>query len=155
VYSRAVRVVALAGMAALALVVAGCGGKRLSQSEFEAKTASICAGYTKRAQQELQPVPGNPLSPSGTPEQLARFGHLLEHVATLFGQQLADLREVRPPGESSAEYVQVLRLYAQVESALTRAARAARQGDKRGVAAAEAELTALGRKADAFGFRCE
>jgi len=150
-----VRLVALAGVTALALVVAGCGGTRLSQSEFEAKTASICAGYTKRAQKELEPVPGNPLSPTGTPEQLARFGHLLEHVGTLFGQQLADLREVRPPGESSARYAQVLRLYAQAESALTRAARAARKGDKVGVAAAEKELSALGRRADAFGFKCE
>jgi hypothetical protein len=150
-----VRVVALAALAALALVVAGCGGKRLSQSEFDAKTASICAGYTQRAQKELPPVTGNPLSPAASSEQLARFGRVLEHVATLFGQQLDDLREVRPPGESSARYIQVLRLYAQIESALTRAARAARKGDKPGVAAAEEELSALGNRADALGFRCE
>jgi hypothetical protein len=150
-----VRLVVLGGLTALALVVAGCGGERLSKSEFAAKTSAICAGYTKRATAELEVVPGNPLSPTAKPEQLASFGRLLQHVATLFGQQLDDLREVRPPSETKAQYTQVLRLYAQIESALTRAARAARKGDKLGVAAAEEELSALGQQADRLGFRCE
>jgi hypothetical protein len=150
-----VRLVVLGGLTALALVVAGCGGERLSKSEFAAKTSAICAGYTKRATAELEVVPGNPLSPTAKPEQLASFGRLLQHVATLFGQQLDDLREVRPPSETKAQYTQVLRLYSQIESALTRAARAARKGDKLGVAAAEEELSALGQQADRLGFRCE
>jgi hypothetical protein len=155
VYSRPVRLVVLGGLAALALVVAGCGGERLSKSEFDAKTSAICAGYTKRARAELVPVPGDPLSPTAKPEQLASFGRLLQNIATLFGRQLDDLREVRPPNESKAEYIQVLRLYAQIENALTRGARAARRGDKLGVAAAEGELAELGQQADKLGFRCE
>ena len=154
-YSRPVRVAGLAAVAALALVAAGCGGERLSQANFDAKTSAICAGYTKRAQKELEPVPGNPLSATGTPEQLAKFGHLLEHVATLFGRQLDDLRRVRPPAGSAQRYTQVLRLYAQIESALGRGARAARRGDKVGVLAVEDELSALGKEADALGFKCE
>jgi hypothetical protein len=150
-----VRLAGLVLIAALALVAAGCGGEQLSRSAFDAKVSSICAGYTKRAAQELQPVPGNPLSDKGTPEQLAKFGHLLEHVATLFGRQLAELRQVGPPAESQERYTQVLRLYAQIESALNRAARAARKGDKTGVLAAEDDLSALGRAADALGFKCE
>ncbi len=154
-YSRPVRLAALAGLAALALLAAGCGGARLTQSRFEAKTAAICAGYTQRASKELAPVEGNPLSPIGTPEQLARFSRLLEHVATLFGQQLADLREVRPPGESQKQYAEVLRLYGQIESAISRAARAARKGDKLGVRRAEEELSVLEQQASALGFRCK
>jgi hypothetical protein len=150
-----VRLVVLGGLAALALVASGCGGERLSKAEFDAKTSAICAGYTKRARVELVPVPGNPLSPTAKPEQLARFGRLLQHVATLFGRQLDDLREVRPPSESKAQYTQVLRLYAQIENALSRAARAARKGDKLGVASAEEELSILGQQADKLGFRCE
>ncbi len=137
------------------MLAAGCEGEQLSQPEFAAKTSAICAGYAKRAQRELRAVPGNPLSPTATPEQLAAFGRLLQHVATLFGQQLDDLREVRPPGASAGRYRQVLRLYAQIESALARAARAARRGDKLGVAKAEEELSVLGQQADRLGFRCE
>jgi hypothetical protein len=155
VYSRPMRVAALAGLVALALVAAGCGGKRLSQSEFQAQTSAICAGYTERAQKELAPANGNPLSPNARPEELARFGRLLEHVATLFSRQLADLSEVRPPGESAERYSQVLRLYRKIENAISRAARAARRGDKPGVARAEEELSALGQEADALGFKCE
>ena len=154
-YSRPVRLAGLVLVAAVALVAAGCGGERLSQSAFNAKTSAICAGYTKRAQKELEPIPGNPLSPKGTPEQLAKFSRLLEHVATLFGRQLDDLRQVRPPAESQQRYAQVLGLYAQIDGALWRASRAARKGDKVGVAAAEDELSALGTEADALGFKCE
>ena len=154
-YSRPVRVAGLVLVAAVALVAAGCGGERLSQSAFDTKTSSICARYTKLAQKELGPVPGNPLAQDAPSEQLARFGHLLEHVATLFGRQLDELRRVRPPGESSQRYVQVLRLYSRIESALNRGARAARKGDRVGVVRAEEELTALGRQADALGFKCE
>jgi hypothetical protein len=42
-----------------------------------------------------------------------------------------------------------------VENGLYRAARAARKGDRAGVAAIEAQLAELGRAADALGFRCE
>jgi hypothetical protein len=152
-----VRLAGLALVATLALVAAGFGGgaEQLSQSDFDAKVASICAGYTNRAAKELEPVPGNPLSPKATPEQLAKFGRLLEHVATLFGRQLDDLQQLGPPSGSKERYTQVLRLYAQIEAALGRGARAARKGDKVGVLRAEDDLTALGKAVDDLGFRCE
>ena len=155
-YSRPVRLAGLALVAALALIAAGCGGaEQLSQSDFDAKVASICAGYTQRAAKELEPVPGNPLSPNATAEQLAKFSRLLTHVATLFGRQLDDLRQIGPPAGSKERYSQVLQLYAQIEAALGRAARAARKGDKVGVLRADADLSALGEAADALGFKCE
>ena len=149
------RVAALALLGALAFVAAGCGGgSRPTLAQFDKKTSSICAGYTKRARTELAPLQGNPLSPNAKPEELARLSRLLQHVATLFGQQLADLSQVRPPSGSAQRYAQVLRLYGQIEGAVSRAARAARRGDKVGVATAEQELSALGQEASALGFKC-
>jgi hypothetical protein len=146
---------ALAALAGLVLVAAGCGGERLTQAQFEAKTKAICAAYTKRAQKELAPFRVNPTSPNATPLDVARFGRLFEHVATLFGRQLDDLRRVRPPAESTAQYAKVLRLLGQTESALTRVARAARRGDRLAIARVELELGATAAQIDALGFKCE
>jgi hypothetical protein len=150
------RRLAPAAAVALVLVLAGCGsGKRLTQAQFDAKVRATCAGYTKRAQRELAPAGTNPSSPSATALDTAKFARLLEHVATLFGAQLDDLRKLRPPAGSDQRYSHVLAVYGQVEDALYRAARTARRGDRSGVQAAERELEVLGRQADAFAFPCE
>lgn len=145
----------LLALGAVALVLAGCGGARLTQAQFEAKTKAICAGYTKRAERELASLSVPPPSRSSSSVDVARFGRLLEHVATLFGRQLDDLREVRPPRESAGRYREVLRLYGQLENALGRAARAVRKGDLPGLARIEGELEPLAAQADSLGFRCD
>lgn len=140
------------------LVAAGCGGggSRLTQAEFKAKTDAICAGYTKRAEQEIKADNDvDPTSPKATPLDIAKFSRLVEHGARLFGEQLADLRDVQPPAEAAARHSQVLRLYGQVDSALHRAARAARKGDRSGIGDLSKELDAVGRQVDALGFKCE
>jgi hypothetical protein len=153
-----VRRLLLGGIAAVSLVLAGCGngsGERLTKAEFEAKTDAICAAYTKRAQRELGSSNIDPTSPSATPLEIAQFSRLIGRVARLFGEQLDDLQAVRPPAEEAHRYAQILRLYSQVRNALTRASRAARRGDRRGLANFGKELDAAGRQVDALGFRCE
>jgi hypothetical protein len=149
---RRVVVIALGG---LALVAAGCGGERLTQAQFEAKTQAICAGYTKLAQREIPQLGINPNAPNATAVDVARFGRAIERIRTLFGRQLDDLRRVWPPAQSASQYRRVLVLYAQIENALGRAAKAARQGDRLGIARIEREFGALGAQVDALGFRCE
>jgi hypothetical protein len=148
----------LAGIAAGVLMLAGCGsktGERLTEAEFKAKTDAICAAYTKRAEQELGSSNIDPTSPSTSPLELAQFSRLIGQVARLFGEQLDDLRAVRPPAEDARRYSEILRLYGQVESALGRAARAARKGDRRGLGELGSELDAVGRQVDALGLQCE
>jgi hypothetical protein len=154
-----VRRLALAAAAAALLVLAGCGsgGERLTQAQFDAKVRAVCAGYTKRAERELRrltPPKANPASPTATPLDTARFARLIEHVATLFGKQLEDLRQLRPPADYAGRYTEALAVYRRIEDALVRTARTARRGDRRGLEALELELTELGRQADAFHLPC-
>jgi hypothetical protein len=148
----------LAGSAAVLLVLAGCGngsGERLTKAEFKAKTDAICAGYTRRAERETGSSTIDPTSPSASPREIAQFSRLIGQVARLFDEQLDDLQAVRPPVEEARRYGQILRLYGQVENALVRASRAARRGDRRGLADLGTELDAFGRQVDALGFKCE
>jgi hypothetical protein len=148
----------LAGTAAVVLVLAGCGsgsGTRLTRAEFRAKTEAICAAYTKRAEREVGSSNIDPTSPSTTPLEVAQFSRLIGQVARLFGEQLDALRAVRPPAEEARRYSEILRLYGQVETALGRAARAARKGDRRALGELGYELEAAGRQVDALGFKCE
>jgi hypothetical protein len=151
-----VRRAALAGIGTLLLVVSGCGsGTQLSKAEFDAKVRTICAQYTKRAQRELA-LPGiYPTSPAASALDIAKFGRFIGHVATLFDEQLDDLSALRPPAESAQAYSEVLTTYRQIDGALFRAARAARKGDRKGIAELTQELDAAGRQADALGFKCE
>jgi hypothetical protein len=147
------RLAPVAALGVLVFVAAGCGGKRLSQSQFEAKTNAICARYTARAERELPQL--NPSSPNESATGLARFGRVIERVESLFGRQLDELRRVQPPPESAPEYRQVLRLYAQIQNALARAGRAARKGDRAGLARIQREFGQLGARVDALGFECD
>jgi len=152
------RWVLLAVFAGGIVVLAGCGagsGQRLTQAEFKAKTDSICAAYTKRAERELGSSNVDPTSPSASSLEIAQFSRLMGQVARLFGEQLDDLRAVRPPPEEARRYSEILRLYGQVENALVRAQRSARKGDRRGLANLGKELDAVGAQVDALGFRCE
>jgi hypothetical protein len=145
-------------IAAAVATLAGCGsggGAKLTGAEFKAKTDAICAAYTKRAQRELGSSNVDPSSPSATPLQVAQFSRLIGQVAMLFGQQLDDLRAVHPPADEARRYNQILRLYGQVENALVRTSRAARQGDRRALGELGKELATIGGQVDALGFRCE
>ncbi len=127
----------------------------MTQAEFRAKTDAICAAYTKRAERELGSSNIDPTSPSASPLEVAQFGRQIGQVARLFGEQLDDLRAVRPPAEEARRYAEILRLYGQVESALGRAARAARKGDRGDLGELGKELDAVGWQVDALGFKCE
>jgi hypothetical protein len=144
--------------AGVAVVLAGCGGgsgQRLTQAEFKAKTAAICAAYTKRAEREIRSSNVDPSSPSASPLEVAQFSRMIGQAARLFGEQLDDLRAVRPPVEEARRYSEILRLYRQVENALVRASRTARHGDRRGLADLGKELDTVGRQVDALGFKCD
>ena len=143
----------VAALGGLVLVVAGCGGAPPTQAQFEAKTKAICARYTAQAERELPQL--DPTPPNETAIGLARFGRVIDRVESLFGRQLEDLRRVQPPAESASEYRQVLRLYAQIQNALARAGRAARKGDRAGIARIQRELGELGARVDTLGFECE
>lgn len=148
----------VAVFAAAVAALAGCGsggGARLTSAEFRAKTDAICAAYTKRAAREIVSSNVDPSSPSASPLEVAQFSRTIGQVARLFGEQLDDLRAVRPPAEEARRYSEILRLYGQVESALARASRAARHGDRRGLADLGKELDSVGRQVDALGFKCD
>ena len=148
----------VAVFAAAVAALAGCGsggGARLTSAEFKTKTDAICAAYTKRAAREIVSSNVDPSSPSASPLEVAQFSRMVGQVARLFGEQLDDLRAVRPPAEEARRYSEILRLYGQVESALVRASRAARHGDRRGLADLGKELDTIGRQVDALGFKCD
>jgi hypothetical protein len=144
--------------AAAVAALAGCGsggGARLTSAEFRARTDAICAAYTKRAAREIVSSNVDPSSPSTSSFEVAQFSRMIGQVARLFGEQLDDLRAVRPPAEEARRYSEILRLYGQVESALVRASRSARRGDRRGLADLGKELDTVGRQVDALGFKCD
>jgi hypothetical protein len=93
--------------------------------------------------------------PTASAQDIARFARQIQRLATLFGEQLEDLQAVRAPAESARTYSEELALFGQIENALVRAARAARKGDRRGVADIGKELFALNAQVDALGFTCE
>jgi hypothetical protein len=147
----------LAGVAAAA-ALAGCGSgdeERLTPAEFRATTDAICASYTRRAEEQLGPSSIDPTSPTASALDIARFARQIQRLATLVGEQLEDLQAVRAPAESARTYSQGLALFGQIENALVRAARAARKGDRRGVAVIGKQLFALNAQVDALGFTCE
>jgi hypothetical protein len=150
-----VRRLLLPAVAAAALLAAGCGGGSPATKEgFDAKFRSVCDKYVERAQRELGRVEGNPTATGATPLQVARFGRLIGRVATLFGEQLDELRTIQPPADQTSGYHEFLRLYGQAEGFLNRAARAARKGDRTGLVAQLDGLDALSSGIDALGFQC-
>jgi hypothetical protein len=150
-----VRRAGLAILAILVLVAAGCGGtggKRLTAAELQSRIDAICVKYQQRAGRELEPVESDPRLASTSSREVARFGRSLEHVATLVGQQLDDLRALRPPDALAARYSAALRSYARIRSVMSQGARAARKGDRRGIAVAIAKVDAMYRAIQSFGF---
>lgn len=138
----------------LGLLAAGCGGGSTATSAgFAAALKRTCDEYSARAE-SIQEAPGDPTSPDASPALIAQFQRVLQQIATLFGEQLDRLRQLDPPAAEAARYHGFLRLYADAESALTQAARAARRGDQAGMLRQLARLEALGTKIEATGFEC-
>ena len=109
--------------------------------ELAAKTHSICLEYAERARKEIDFRGADPSSPS--PLALAKFSRGIEHGARLLGEQLDELRALRPSAKARAEFERVLDVHVQLVDAYLRAARAARRGDRAGVQAIGHEVQAL------------
>ncbi len=139
----------------VAIVAAGCGsGPRLTKEQLDARVASICAGYSARADKELEQIDFDPTAQEATSEQVARFGRTIAHADRLFHEQLVDLRSLRPPAADAARYREALALYTQIDGMLDRLARLARRGDRAGLALAVAGLNGVSDQVAALGFRC-
>jgi hypothetical protein len=145
-----------AGFATVAiLLLMGCGGtggNRLTSPELQSRIATICLNYQQRSAREIEPVASDPRLASTSSGDVARFGRALEHVATLVGQQLDDLRALRPPSTLVARYSAALRSYGRIRSVMSQAARAARKGDRRGIAVAITKVDAMYRAVQGFRF---
>jgi hypothetical protein len=149
-----VRRAGLAALAILLLVSAGCGGAgtRLTSAELQSRIDAICVTYQQRSGREIEPVKSDPRLASTSSLEVARFGRALEHIATLVGQQLDDLRALRPPAALAARYSAALRSYDRIRGVMSQAARAARKGDRRGIAVAVARVDAMYRAIEGFRF---
>jgi hypothetical protein len=157
---RLVRPAGFPVLVLLAVPLAGCGttAKRLTHSELEAKARVICTDYAERSKKEIVLKGADPSSKSAL--ALARFSRGIGHAATLLGEEVDELRALRPPAQDAGRYANVLALYGQIENAYARAARVARRGDRRGLKAIGAEVEALYRRVLAsplgrVGLACE
>jgi hypothetical protein len=125
----------LCTIAVAATVLAGCGGS--SKSDFTAQANAICA-HTIRS---LRAVPATTGAPgSGADAALAAF---LAQAAPIVSSEARQLNGLGRPDGSGAQRKLLARYLAAVNktaAAYTALGRAARAGDARGIAAAQASL---------------
>jgi hypothetical protein len=94
---RAVRRLALALLACVTLIVAGCGSSTLSSGQLRRKAGRICT----TAQQHTESIPA-PVDPDSG----ARF---LKQGIDALAPQVASLHRLKPPDELAEDYAAALR----------------------------------------------
>jgi hypothetical protein len=138
----------------VALLAAGCGsGSSPTPDQFAVKLQATCDEFSKRAKSIHTPQ-GDPTAEGASPLLVAQFARTIQQVSTLFGEEVARLRQLDPPASEAARWHEFLRLFAQADAALNRGAREARRGNAAGMVRELAELDNLSAKLDATTFKC-
>jgi hypothetical protein len=106
--TRLLRGLALAFVAALVAAASGCGGKaRLDRTELLHRANAICRAYSQK-QNDVQVPSVNPIDPSTSFTDRARWGAALNQIALLGHQEVIALRTLRPPKEAEARFEKLL-----------------------------------------------
>jgi hypothetical protein len=126
----------LAGIAALCVLAAGCGGgagKRLSKAEFVTTADGICKKYNDKSNAIKPDLPPtfDPTSSDATAEQLDKFGDFLDASIGLFRDEVGELRDVNPPEELDGDYNKALSLLDKALNVGDDAAKAAHDADRK------------------------
>jgi hypothetical protein len=120
---------------AAAVAAAGCGGggggKRLTKSEFIAKTDGICTEANKTVPKPPTDLANvDPTAATTTDEQLKKFGDYIDEVVKHFRSELDDLRNVKPPTDLQDKWDSALAGLEESLNEVSEAADAARAGDR-------------------------
>lgn len=149
-------------VAALALVVASCGGgsggKRLSKAELITRGDAICTKYRAKNQALNREAPArNPTDPQATDEQVRKSGPVLEKLADNIRAARGELAKLEPPRDVESDWDNTLDDLDQIASGLDDAAAAAKRVDRQRVVNDYGEIQRLNRRVVAFekdyGFR--
>jgi hypothetical protein len=103
------------------LAVAGCGGGRLSQSEFVSKANDICADVNDGLQEIREPAGIDDLAP------------VLDEGLVVVNDGVAELRDLKPPESLSDPYDAWLDKVEESAHAIEEARDAARRNDQAAV----------------------
>ena len=128
------RTVALAGVLAVALAAAGCGGggsKTLSKAEYGKQLDKICADYNA----EVKKI--------GQPSSLADLGQKGPKLLDSFKAAVSKAEKLKPPAELKADADKFVSEAKQLTGVLSQLIDAAKKNDT-------AKITSLGGQADAL-----
>lgn len=123
----------LLALPVLALVAGGCGSKdeRLTKAEFVKRANAICATYEQRVQRRMAGVP------AGDEAQLASS---IEKVLPVIREGNDKLRSLKPPEGLQDHYDRWMRIADAEVAAASKLRNALRNGDRKTIQAAFAEL---------------
>jgi hypothetical protein len=117
VHSRNLSAIALGAVVLAALVVAGCGGSSLSNSQLQTDVAKICSLTSARTNRI--PTPGSPN---------ATLTYLDQGIAAL-SPELRGLQALHPTGEDAEVYQSTVKTFSDKLDALKEASRGIKRGD--------------------------
>jgi hypothetical protein len=99
-------------VALLLVLAAACGGtdEQLTRAEFVRQGDAICTEYNEEFAEvgRRYPVTVDPMSPKATDEDLKRFGRSVPRQVEVGRAQVAELRDLQPPGTIEDEWNEVL-----------------------------------------------
>jgi acyl-CoA reductase-like NAD-dependent aldehyde dehydrogenase len=145
---------ALPLVAAVAVVVTGCGGgggEPLTKEQLIAKGDAICTKYRKKNQALNKDAPAkNPTDPSATDEQVKASAPILEKLADNLRSARGEFAALKPPADVEHDWENTLEDLDQLASKLDTTAEAARNLDRQRVVNDYTEILRLNHRVSTF-----
>jgi hypothetical protein len=140
-------------VAALATLVAGCGGGggKLSKAEFIRRGDAICGKYRAKNEALNKEAPArNPTDPEATDDQVKASGPILEKLSKNVRSARGEFEDLSPPANAESDWKNTLDDLDQIGDELHDAAVAAVELDRQKVVNLYSDILRLNRRVSSF-----